>query len=60
MTFRAVVVVKWSAYSPSTPMIRVRITLTSTVYSVKFVLEKNKNKQKQAGVGLILQKSFDI
>ena len=29
----------------------VRIPLTSTVYSAKFVFEKNKNKQKEAGVG---------
>ena len=42
------VVVKWSACSPSTPTIRVRIQLTPTVFSVKFVFEKNKNKQKEA------------
>ena len=29
----------------------VRIPLTSTVYSAKFVFEKNKNEQKEAGVG---------
>ena len=38
-------VVKWSACSPSPPTIRVRILLTSTVFSVKFVLEKNKIKK---------------
>ena len=47
----AVVVVKWSAYSPSTPTIWVRILVTPTVFSVKFVFEKNENKQKEAGVG---------
>ena len=31
--------------SPSTPTIRVRILLTSTVSSVKFEFEKNKNKE---------------
>ena len=40
-----VVVVKRSAYSPSTPMIHVRILLTPTVFSVKFVYEKNENKK---------------
>ena len=35
----------------STPTIRVRIPLTTTVFFVKFVLEKNKNKQKEAGIG---------
>ena len=39
------VVVKWSACSPSPPTIRVRILLTSTVFSVKFVFEKNKIKK---------------
>ena len=48
---RAVVVVKWSACSPSTPTIRVQILLTSTVFSVKFVFEKTENKQKEAEVG---------
>ena len=32
-------------------MIRVWIPLKPTVFSVKFVFEKNKNKQKDAGVG---------
>ena len=36
---------------PSTLTIRVRIPLKPTVFSVKFVLEKNENKQKVAGVG---------
>ena len=43
----AVVVVKRSACSPSTLTIRVRILLTSTVFSVKFVFEKDENKQKR-------------
>ena len=46
-----VVVVKWSACSLYTPAILVRIALTPTVFSVKFVFEKNENKQKEAGVG---------
>ena len=33
------VVVKWSVCSPSTPTIRVRILLTPTVSSVKFVFD---------------------
>ena len=40
----AVVLVKWSASWPSTPTIRVRIPLTSRVFSVKVVFEKNENK----------------
>ena len=42
----AVVVVKWSACLPSTPTIRVRIPLRSTIFC-KIVNEKNKNKQKR-------------
>ena len=48
-------VVKWSVYLTSTPTIRVRIPLTSTVFSAKFVFEKNENKQKEAGVGPFLK-----
>ena len=44
----AVVVVKWSVCSPFTPTIRVRILLTSIVFSVKFVFEMNENKQNKA------------
>ena len=40
---------------PSTSTIRVRIPLTPTVFSVKFVFEKNENKQKEAGVGPFLK-----
>ena len=32
-------------------VIRVRIRVTLTVFSVKFVFEKNENKPKEAGVG---------
>ena len=42
--------------SPSTPTIRVRIPLTNTVFSVKFVFEKNENKQKEAGVSPFFKK----
>ena len=45
MSCLAVVVVKWSACSSSTPMIRVRIPLKPTVVSVKCVFEKNEDKQ---------------
>ena len=48
---RAVVVVKWSACSPSTLMILVLIPLKLTVFSAKFVLEKNEIKQYESGVG---------
>ena len=51
----AVVVVKWSACLPSTLTIRVWIPLMPTVFSVKFVFEKNKNKKKEAGVGSFLK-----
>ena len=44
--FWAVVVVKWSACPPSTPTIRVRIPLKSTIFC-KIVVEKNNNKQKK-------------
>ena len=37
----------WSSGQPSTPIILVRIPLTPTVFSVKFVFEKNENKQKR-------------
>ena len=43
--------VKWSVCSYSTPTIRVRSLLTSTVIYLKFVFEKNENKQKR-GRGL--------
>ena len=46
-----VVVVKWSACSPYTTTIRVQFPLMSTVFSVKFVFEKNENKEKEGGVG---------
>ena len=39
-------VVKWSACLPSTPTIRVRIQLKSTVFCNN-VFEKNENKQKR-------------
>ena len=46
----AVVVVKWSACSPSTPTIQVQVPLKAAVFSVKFVFEKNENKQNEASV----------
>ena len=46
----AVVVVKWSSCIPSIPMIRVRIPLKPTVFSVKIAFENNENKQEEAGV----------
>ena len=50
-------VVKWSAYSLAAPTIRVRIVLTSTVFFVKFVFEKNENKQKGPGLAHFFKKS---
>ena len=47
---KAVVVVKWSEWLPSTPTIRVQVPMNYTVFSGKFVFEKNENKQKEAGV----------
>ena len=41
------VVVKWLASLPSTLTIRVQIPLKPTVFSTKFVFEKNENKQKE-------------
>ena len=41
------VVAKWSACLSSILMIQVRISLKSTVFSMKCVFEKNDNKQKQ-------------
>ena len=53
-----VVVVKWSACLPSTPMIRVWILLKTTVFSLKFLFEKNKNKQqKRSGLAHFLNKN---
>ena len=51
----AVVVVKWSASLLSTLTFRVRIPLKITVFSVKFVFERNENKPKEAGVGPFLK-----
>ena len=51
----AVVVVKWSACLPSTLTIWVWIPLMPTVFSVKFVFEKNKSKQKRGWGWLIFK-----
>ena len=40
----AVVVVKWSAYMPSIPTIRIRILLMPTVFFIKFVFEKERKE----------------
>ena len=45
----AVVVFKWSAYSPSTQKVWVRILLRSTII-LKIVIEKNQNKQKMVEI----------
>ena len=47
----AVVVVLWSAWSPSTPTLRVRILLKSTFVFCK-LCEKNENKQKGLGMAM--------
>ena len=53
-------VVKWSACSPATLTIQVQIPLTSTVFSVKFVFEKEENRQKEVGVDTFLKKFSEI
>ena len=53
-----VVVVKWSACSPSTPTIRVQIPLKHTVFSAQFVVKRTKINKKEAGVGPFLEKIF--
>ena len=50
------VVVKWSACLPSTPTIRVRIPLKPSVFSVKFMFEKNEIKHKEARIGPFLKR----
>ena len=52
------VVVEWSAGSPSTTMIRVRIPLMPTVFSVKYVFEKNENKKIERPVWPIFLKKL--
>ena len=47
-------VVKWSAYLPSTPMIRVRILLKATVFFCKSCIRMKENKQKEARFGHFL------
>ena len=49
---RTVVVVKWSACSPSTPMIQ------AYSFFCKICVWNNKNKQKEAGVGPFFKKSL--
>ena len=43
-------VVKWSDYSPSTPMIWVRIPLEPSVFSVKLCLKRTKINKKEVAV----------
>ena len=49
ITAWAVVVVKWSACSPSTLTIQVRDPLMPTIFSVKFVFERTKINKKRPG-----------
>ena len=56
----AVVVVEWSVCSPSTLTIRGRIPLNPTVFSVKFVFEKNENKWNEAGGWPFLKKDYQV
>ena len=46
----AVVVVKWSACSPSTPTIRVRIPLKPKVFSIILCLKRTKINKKRPGL----------
>ena len=48
------VVVKWSAYSPSTLTIQVRIPMTPSIFFCKICVWKERNK-KEAGVGPFLK-----
>ena len=48
----AVLVVKWSACSTSTPTIRVRIPLMSRVFLYNFCLKRMDINKKEARVGL--------
>ena len=54
----AVVVVKWSAFLPSTPTIRVRIPLKSTVFSVILCLKRTKINKKRPGLAHFFKKVF--
>ena len=49
-----VVVVQWSTYLPSIPMIWIRILLWSTVFLRKLFFEKQENKQKEASISQFL------
>ena len=53
----AVVVVMWSASSPSSPTIRVRILLKPKFFSMILCLKRTKINKKEAGVGPI-KKTF--
>ena len=55
----AVVVVKWSAYSPSTLTIPGQDPTDAYSFCVEFVFERNENKQKDAGVGKFKKLSFE-
>ena len=55
-----VVVVKWSAFSPSTPAIRVQILLKSTVFSVKLCLKRMKINKKRRGLAHFVKKLLYI
>ena len=57
--FRAVVVVKWSAYLPSIRQSEFETRWRPHFLSVKIVFEKNENKQKEAGVGP-LKKPYNV
>ena len=48
----------WSVCSHSTSTIRVQIPLTTTIFSVKFMLERTENTQKEAGNGPFLKQLF--
>ena len=49
LSYRAVVVVKWSACLPYTPTIQVRITQTCTVFSVNLCVKRTKINTKKPG-----------
>ena len=53
------VVVKWSAFLPSTSSFLIQFPLKPTICWVKFVFENNENKQKEARFGPFRRRERD-
>ena len=56
----AVVVVKWSACSPSTPWIRVQIPLMPTIFFQDLYLKRPKINEKSSGLVIIISLSLSL